>query len=120
MRKVKIYLAIIGISIFSMDSFGTIHTDYINQGKSHLSELEIENAINAFTEAIEKKQNIVDAYLYRAKAYLIGGECEKASEDYSKAFQLDPEYAKKQLNIRANINSDQSTMSDYTDTKYYE
>ena len=120
MRKVKIYVAIIGLSIFSLDSFGTIHTDYISQGKSYLSELEIENAINAFTEAIEKKQNTVDAYLHRANAYLIAGECEKASEDYSKAFELDPEYAKKQLNIGVNKISDQSAVIDYTDPKYFE
>jgi tetratricopeptide (TPR) repeat protein len=120
MRKVKIYIAIIGLSIFSLETLGNNNTDYINQGKSHLSELDIENAIQAFSEAIEKKQKIVDAYLHRAEAYLISGECEKAADDYSKAFELDPVYVQKQLNITAKKQSGHSMMFDYTDPKYYE
>ena len=120
MRKLKIYIAIIGLSIFSMETYGKVHTDYINQGKSHLSELDIENAIHAFSEAIEKKQTEVDAYLHRAKAYLIAGNCEKAAEDYSRAYELDPEYVKKKLNIDSNKQSGHSAVFDYTDLNYYE
>jgi len=120
MRKLKIYIAIIGLSIFSMETYGKVHTDYIIQGKSHLTELDIENAIHSFSEAIDKRQNIVDAYLHRAQTFLIAGECEKAAEDYSKAFELDPEYVKEQLNITSNEKSDHSTVFDYTDPKYYE
>ncbi len=120
MRKLNIYIAIIGLSIFSMETYGKVYTDYINQGKSHLTELDIENAIHSFSEAIEKKQKIVDAYLHRAQAYLIAGECEKAAEDYSKAIELDPEYVKKQLNIISNEKSNHSTVFDFTNPKYYE
>ena len=120
MRKVKIYITIIGLSIISLKTFGNNNTDYIKQGKSHLSELDIENAIHAFSEAIEKKHNEVDAYLHRAKAYLISGNCEKAAEDYSRAYELDPEYVKKKLKIDSNKQSGHSTVLDYTDPNYYE
>jgi tetratricopeptide (TPR) repeat protein len=120
MRKVKIYIAIIGLSIFSLETLGNINTDYIDQGKSRLTELDIENAIRSFSKAIEKNHKIVDAYLHRAQAYLISGDCDKVAEDYSKALELDPVYVQKQLNTIANKQSDHSTVFDYTDPKYYE
>jgi tetratricopeptide (TPR) repeat protein len=120
MRKVKLYIAIIGLSVWSLETLGNNNTDYINQGKNHLSELDIENAIQAFSEAIEKKHNEVDAYLHRAKAYLISGNCEKAAEDYSRAYELDPEYVEKKLNIESYKQSGHSTVYEFTDTKYYE
>jgi tetratricopeptide (TPR) repeat protein len=120
MRKLKLYITIIGLTLLSLETFGNNNTDFINQGKSHLSELDIENAIQAFSEAIEKKHNEVDAYLHRAEAYLIGGDCEKAAEDYARAFELDPQYVKKKLNIDSNKQSGHSTVVDFTDSKYYE
>ncbi len=120
MRKVKIYIAILGMTVLSLETLGNNNTDYINQGKSHLSELDIKNAIQAFSAAIEKKQNEVDAYLHRAKAYLISGNCEKAAEDYSRAYKLNPEYVQKKLNIESSKQSGHSTEFDFTDPKYYE
>lgn len=120
MRKFKIYLTIIGLSILSLETLGNNNTDYIKQGKSHLSELDIENAIQAFSQAIELKHNEVDAYLHRAKAYLISGDCEKAAVDYSRAYELDPQYVKKKLNINSNKQSGHSTIVDFADPKYYE
>lgn len=120
MRKVKIYIAIFGLTVLSLETLGNNNTDYINQGKSHLSELDIENAIQAFSEAIEIKQNQVDAYLHRAEAYLIGGDCEKAAEDYSRAYELNPEYVKKKLNIDSNKQSGHSTVYEFANPNYYE
>ncbi len=120
MRKIKIYIALIGLSLLSLETFGNNNRDHINKGKSHLSELEIEHAIQAFSEAIEIKQNEVDAYLHRAKAYLINGECEKAAEDYNKAFDLDPDYVRKKLNMNSVKQSGNSTLYDFTDPEYYE
>ena len=118
MRKVKIYIAIFALSVISLKTLGNNNTDHINQGTSHLSELEIENAIHAFSEAIEKNHKIVDAYLHRAEAYLLNGDCEKAAEDYVKAFDLDPEYVRKKLNIDSEKQSVNSTVFDFTETEY--
>ena len=35
MRKVKIYIAIIGLSVWSLETHGNNKTYYINQGKNH-------------------------------------------------------------------------------------
>ena len=82
--------------------------------------MDIENAIQAFSEAIEKKHNAVDAYLHRAKSYLISGICEMAAEDYSRAYELDPEYVEKKLNIDSYKQSGHSTVYEFTDPEYYE
>ena len=120
MKNLKIYIAIIGLSVLSIQSYGEKRTDYVNQGKSHLIAMDIENAIDSFSKAIENKQNVAEAHLHRAEAYLISGDCEKASEDYRKAFDMDSEYYKKYLNITPKKPFSSSAMVDYIAPEYGE
>lgn len=90
----------LGLFLFANNLNAKIYTDFINQGKTYMNELDTERAIYSFTKAIENNQNNVEAYLQRAKAYLLNNEFEKSSADYKKAIEIDPDYVKKRLNIR--------------------
>ena len=120
MKNVRIYIVIIGLSVLSIQSYGEKRTDYVNQGKSHLTAMDIDNAIDSFSKAIENKQNVAEAHLHRAEAYLISGDCEKASADYRKALDLDPEYYKKYLNINPKKPFSSAAMVDFIAPEYDE
>ena len=92
----------LGLFLFDNFLYGNIHADYINQGKTYINELDIERAIYSFSKAIEFNQNSVEAYLQRAKAYLLNNQFEKSSADYKKAMEIDPDYVRERLNIRIN------------------
>ena len=70
-------------------------------GVRYLNDDDYENAILAFTAVIEIDPNNVDAYLYRADAYLMGAEqtsdpekaqeyLDKVAKDCEKVIELDP------------------------------
>jgi Flp pilus assembly protein TadD len=101
-QYIKIIILFAGLFLINELSYGKIHTDFINQGKTYLMELDLDRAIYSFSKAIEFDQNNVDAYLNRARAYLLNNNADKASADYRKASELDPEYVKRRLNIRIN------------------
>ena len=82
--------------------------------------MDIENAIHSFSKAIENRQNVAEALLQRAKAYLIQGECEKAAEDYNKALELDPEYVIKKLEINTLKESNHIDIFGFTEQNNYE
>ena len=72
-------------------------------GQQYLLEENYEEAIVAFTAAIEIEPNQIDAYLNRAEAYLLSGESEEsialALADYQQALNLDDTLAKAYLGI---------------------
>ena len=68
-------------------------TEQYDLGIKYLEEQNYEEAIVAFTAAIEIEPNQIDAYLNRAEAYLLSGESEEtmafALADYQKALDMD-------------------------------
>ncbi len=100
MRYTGIIMLFIVLFLFDNYLYGNVQVDFINQGKTYMNELDIERAIYSFSKAIEYNQNNVEAYLQRAKAYLLNNEFEKSSADYEKAMKIDPDFVKQRLNIR--------------------
>jgi tetratricopeptide (TPR) repeat protein len=100
MQYTKAIILFSGLFLLNNSLYGTVYTDFINQGITYMNELDTERAIYSFSKAIEYDQNNVEAYIQRAKAYLLNNEFEKSSADYEKAMQIDPEYVRRRLNIR--------------------
>jgi tetratricopeptide (TPR) repeat protein len=120
MHMFRIYLLIFGMLFLGLSTYGETGTDYIQKGKSHLTEMDIEKAIHSFSKAIEKEQNVAEALLERAQAYLFSGDCEKASEDYEKAFKIAPDFVKKQLGINNSEPDPHPTAVDFSKPDYYD
>ena len=115
MRYIKIIMLLTSFLFLDNSIYGKIYTDFINQGKTYINELDIDRAIYSFSKAIDQNQNAVEAYLHRAKAYLMINEFDKSSADYEKAMKLDPEYVKQTLNIRINTGKDNPSGFDSED-----
>jgi tetratricopeptide (TPR) repeat protein len=64
--------------------------DYVAEGLAHLTEGNPNTAIERFTEAIRRKQNVIEAYLHRAKALRKKGKTAAALSDLSRVVRLEP------------------------------
>ena len=64
--------------------------ELFNQGAEFLDQKKWDEAIEAFTRAIELKPDFVKAYNNRGFAYTEKGEYDRAIEDLNKAIELDP------------------------------
>lgn len=79
------------------------YENLIAEGNRYLEELSYEEAIVAFTKAIEIDPRQVEAYLGRASAYIYSGETEEnltlALDDYDAVLELDESEAEAWLGI---------------------
>jgi tetratricopeptide (TPR) repeat protein len=57
--------------------------DYVSEGTYHLNQGAYEDAVNAYTEAIQSRDNLALAYRGRGDAYTAQRKFQKALEDYS-------------------------------------
>jgi len=69
---------------------GTTYTadDFYQSGKTMLAGGNIDAAIQDFSEAINMKPSLADAYLGRAEAYQVGGYNDPAEADYTRAGEI--------------------------------
>lgn len=67
------------------------YRDYANEGLKLASEEKYEEAIEAFSDAIEIRSEIPDFYGYRGMAYQALKKFDEAEEDYTTAIMRDPE-----------------------------
>ena len=63
----------------------------LNLGNKYLLAMQYDDAVNAFTRAIDIEPKAADAYVGRGDAYAGLKQDEKAQVDYIKAVELDPE-----------------------------
>ena len=121
---------IVAIVLVVPDNNGTLEEaqEYFTQGNVHLEQEQWDEAITAFSEAIELDQAYADAYAKRAVAYNKKGDyyelaildCEKALE-LNPSIRLDPSLARAYLH-RAEYNAqfvkmEHSFSVDYEDNK---
>ena len=66
--------------------------DYYNQGDAYFKKGQTDQAIAAFTKAIEKNPRFVNAYYYRGMAYHRKKEDDKVVADYTKAIEINPQF----------------------------
>ena len=70
--------------------------DYFQQGKVHLEEDNLQQAIESYTQAIEVNPDLAEAYSNRGFAYLEQENSQQAIEDLEKAATLFQEQGQKQ------------------------
>jgi tetratricopeptide (TPR) repeat protein len=66
--------------------------DFIRVGESYRAKLDFNHAIVYFSKAIEDDQNSVEAYMQRARTYIMMDRYQDAMDDYRRAFEIDPDY----------------------------
>jgi|GEM_PF-6617599 tetratricopeptide (TPR) repeat protein len=86
-------LLLLGLS-FPACGPGKTAEDYITQGKALLKAGKPDQAIAAFTAAIELNPQSATAFNNRGVAYCQQGELPKAVADFSQAIKIDPNFGK--------------------------
>ena len=90
MGKLKVFLFIVCMFFSACTPKPTAQT-YIDQGNDLLDSSNYEEAIIAFTSAIEIDENNGEAFRGRAFSYRKSEQYDLAMADYERAIQLDPE-----------------------------
>ncbi len=99
---VLLLLIAVVAAVATVNSDGRRLTHLLELGQRYLDEMDYEQAVATFTEAIEIDPNCRDAYMGRGDAYNgLGGEenMSMALDDYRMAMVLDETYAEVYLNI---------------------
>lgn len=94
MRSIITMLTIIGILAFLPGpGMGANEEDWVDNGLKLISEHRYDEAIKAFSTAIEIIPQDYQAYNYRGVAWALKGDYDKAIADYDKALKIRPRYA---------------------------
>ncbi len=124
MKKIKILLLIISL-IFSVSSIAQNKSKYtknksairsFNKAVKYMEQSQKNLAITEINKAIEKDPGFLEAYLLKAEIYDFWGEINKAFENYTKVFEIDPAYDPA-LSFKLAINS--YRMGEYAIAKKY-
>ena len=75
--------------VLGCKDYAVVHLD---KGNRHLAQGQFDEAIAAYTRAIELDPESVTAYSNRGEAYYSTGEYEEAIADYTKAIERAPEF----------------------------
>ena len=87
-------LAIFGIALLLMYPDTRAHAeDWYDKGRSLLSQQQYDEAIKAFSTAIDIIPLDYQSYNYRGVAWALKGNFDRAIADYSKAIEIRPRYA---------------------------
>ncbi|MGD9060621.1 MAG: tetratricopeptide repeat protein [Desulfobacterales bacterium] len=95
MRSLQAVLVIIGIAILMMNpSARAQDVDWFDKGRGLLSTRQYDEAIKAFSTAIEIIPHDYQSYNLRGVTWALKGNYDQAIADYSKAIDIQPRYAK--------------------------
>ncbi len=92
MHNYKLILLLFCFSFITLSSKANGENEWIRAGHEKLMQRDFEKAIFFFSRSIEEYPNQVEAYLKRARAYLIINKYQEAHEDYQKALSIDPDF----------------------------
>ena len=67
---------------------------WLRQGISFMNSQRYDDAINAFTEALEINPRYAEAYFFRGGTWYRKGDYDRAIADFTKALEINPGYAK--------------------------
>jgi len=94
MRAIITILTIIGIvALLTGPVIGANEEDWVNKGLKLISQQRYDEAIKAFSTAIEIIPRDYQAYNYRGVTRALKGDFDKAIADYNKALKIRPRYA---------------------------
>lgn len=94
MRSILTMLTIIGIVAFlAGPGMGANEEDWVDKGLKLISKQKYDEAIKAFSTAIEIIPQDYQAYNYRGIARALKGDFDKAIADYNKALEIRPRFA---------------------------
>lgn len=114
-KKVMLY-TFLTIAVLMPIACATISPcqQYINSGQQHFSKGEYKQAINNYDKAVELEPQNAMYYEYRALAFKLLGDSDRAIADYSKALELIPtEKLANSYSVYMNIGSLYTTKGDY-------
>ncbi len=111
-------LTIIGIVTFLPGPcIGANEEDWVDKGLKLISRQQYDEAIKAFSTAIEIIPQDYQAYNYRGIARALKGDFDKATADYNKALKIHPRYAEAYNNrgfARTQMGDLQQALNDYS------
>ncbi|MGD2100033.1 MAG: SPOR domain-containing protein [Desulfobacterales bacterium] len=94
MRSIKTVLAIIGIALLLMRPAAQAQDeDWHAKGRRLLGQKQYDEAIKAFSNAIDIMPHDFQSYNYRGVAWALKADFDRAIADYSKAIEIRPRYA---------------------------
>jgi Flp pilus assembly protein TadD len=96
MRSIKIILAIIGIMAIGVGpaiGAGEKEEDWVEKGLKLIGQQQYDEAIEAFSIAIDIIPRDYQAYNYRGVVWALKGDFDQAIADYDKALKILPRYA---------------------------
>ena len=94
MRSIKMIWAIVGITIFIMGSdIRAQDEDWFDKGRKLLGQKQYDDAIEAFSTAIEIIPRDYQSFNYRGVCWALKDDFHRAIADYSKAIEIRPTYA---------------------------
>ncbi len=94
MRSIKLILAIIAIAVCLINSGAQAQDeDWHTKGRKLLSQHRYDEAIEAFSTAIDIIPRDYQSYNFRGVAYALKKDFDKAMADYNKAIDIRPRYA---------------------------
>ena len=92
-------------------------SDYFTDGSAKYQLEDFENAVKDFDQAIELKNDYIDAYYVRALCYGNLNKYDKAVSDFNKVIELNPEYKDAYINrgfyVSEKIGDFQGAINDY-------
>jgi tetratricopeptide (TPR) repeat protein len=111
-------LTIIGIVAFlSGPGMGADEEDWVDKGLKLINKQQYDEAIKAFSTAIEIIPQDYQAYNYRGVARALRGDFDQAMADYNKALKIRPRYAEAYNNrgfARTQMGDLQQALNDYS------
>ncbi|MGD9058525.1 MAG: SPOR domain-containing protein [Desulfobacterales bacterium] len=118
MRSIKMVLAIFGIALLWMYPDARAQDeDWYEKGRRLLSQQQYDEAIKAFSTAIDIIPLDYQSYNYRGVTWALKGDFDRAIADYSKAIEIRPRYAEA-YNNRGFANTQtgnlKAALNDYT------
>ena len=93
MRSIKMVFVIFGIALLLMYPVARAQDeDWYEKGRSLLSQQQYDDAIKAFSTAIDIIPLDYQSYNYRGVTWALKGDFDRAIADYSKAIEIRPRY----------------------------
>ena len=118
MRSMIVMLMIIGIVAFLPGpGMGADEEDWVEKGLKLISKQQYDEAVKAFSTAIEIIPQDYQAYNYRGVARALKGDFDRAMADYNKALKIRPRYAEAYNNrgfARTQMGDLQQALNDYS------
>ena len=94
MRSIKEVLVIVGIAVFLVHSGARAQNeDWYEEGRKLLSQQRYDEAIEAFSTAIDIIPRDYQSYNFRGVCLALQGDYDQAIADYSRAIEIRPTYA---------------------------